>query len=134
MNWDYIAGFFDGEGNIHINKVKNAPVTFAILIRIYSSQVEILNEIKYFIGFGAIYQKKSNGIYELTFTKKNQVKEFLENIKDKLIIKKSQVNFLLENYNFNIGFSNSIFDIDKFRSFITRKNVENFRKLHTKQT
>ena len=129
MNWDYIAGFFDGEGNLHVQQVKPPPdKQVSILIRIYSSQVNVLNAIKKFIGFGNLYIKKSTGVSELTIIKKEYVKNFLDNIKEKIIIKKEQVDYLLFNYNFERG-SNSNFDVDKFRSFITRKNVEKFRKI-----
>jgi len=131
MNWDYIAGFFDGGGNIHILKTKtyeNGKHNLAIAIRIYQTSKDILEEIKNFIGYGAIYQHRE--LFELTFVKKENVKDFLLNIKDKVIAKKGQVNYLLENYHFEKS-SNENFDVDKFRSFIVRKNVDKFRTLHT---
>lgn len=131
MNWDYIAGFFDGEGNINVSKTcdyKKGGHNLVIMIRIYQSSKEVLEEIKAFIGYGSIYCKKSNLVFELTFSKKENVSAFLSNIKDKVILKKEQVNYLLNNYSFNRG-NNPSFDVDKFRSFITRKNV--VRKLHS---
>lgn len=135
MNWDYIAGFFDGEGNIHILKTKtyeNGKHNLAVAIRIYQSSKDVLEEIQKFIGYGVIYRKKNEGVFELTFVKKENVKNFLLNIKDKVITKKGQVNYLLENYHFERD-SNENFDVDKFRSFIARKNVNTFRILHTKE-
>ena len=134
MNWDYIAGFFDGEGNIHILKVKgskdDAP-QLGVMVRIYQNSKDILEEMKIFLGCGTIYQKKSNGVFELTFNKKENVKSFLSNLRGRAILKGGQIDYLLENYKFNRGENNYGFDVDKFRSFITRKNTTKFRKLHT---
>jgi hypothetical protein len=129
MNWDYIAGFFDGEGNVHIAKTKKNQL--AIYIRIYQGSKEVLEEIRKFIGYGQIYQKKSTEVFELNFSKKDNVKDFLLNIKDKVILKKGQVNYVLENYKFD-RVSNQNFDVNKFRSFLVRRDVERHRKLHTK--
>ena len=129
MNWDYIAGCVGGEGNIHIQQVKPSPnKQFSVLIRLYSSQVDVLNAIKEFIGFGKIYLKKTTNVSELTIIKKEYVKKFLENIRENIIIKKEQVDYLLENYNFDRG-NNLNFDINEFRNFITRNNVQKFRKI-----
>jgi len=34
MNWDYIAGFFDGEGNIHIFQIKKDKKIKSIAIQV----------------------------------------------------------------------------------------------------
>ena len=129
MNWDYIAGFFDGEGNVHILKIKSNQL--AVVVRMYNKEVEVLNKIKEFIRFGNIYIKEKTGVSELTIAKKSDIKIFLENIRHKLITKKKQVDYLLDNYKFDVGVNNFSFDVDTFRSFITRKNQEFHRKLHT---
>jgi hypothetical protein len=133
MNWDYIAGFFDGEGNIHIFQIKKDKKikSIAIQVRLYNNQKNVLFSIREFLGYGNIYQKKQTGVFELNIIKKDKVKHFLENIQDKVILKKSQTDFLLNNYNFIKGFSNIYFDIDLFRSFINRKNVKKTRINHT---
>lgn len=138
INWDYIAGFFDGEGNINVSKTKNyknGEHNITIAIRIYQTSRDVLEKIKDFIGYGTIYENKRtnsswNNTFELTFNKKDDVKTFLITIKDKVITKKEQVNYVLENYDFG-RVNNQGFDVDKFRSFITRKGVEKSRKLHT---
>ncbi|MEK6889422.1 MAG: LAGLIDADG family homing endonuclease [Nanoarchaeota archaeon] len=132
MDWSYVAGFFDGEGNIHIAKSKsflNGKNSYNVMIRIYQQAPEVLKEIQLFFGFGHIYQKKD--VYELTFNKKAHVKLFLENIRDKIIVKKSQVEYLLKYFSFERA-SNMYFNVDEFRSFIKRKNVEFYRKNHSK--
>jgi hypothetical protein len=131
MNWDYIAGFFDGEGNLHINRSNinvNGSPNYAILVRIYNSSYEVLQEIKNFIGFGNIY-KKLNGVFELTFCKKSDVNSFLTSINGKSILKKEQIDYLMKNYDFSVGKTNNKFNLEKFRSFISRRNSDRFRKL-----
>lgn len=124
MDWSYIAGLFDGEGNIHFNKVRGR---FYILSRIYSSNEKALLRIKEFIGFGSIYMAKT-GVFELTIIKKENNLSFLRAILPHTLIKKEIINFVLENYKFNYGDNNSGFDIVKFHSLVTRKNVEKYRR------
>ena len=126
MDWDYLAGFFDGEGNLHINYIKNK--TYQLFIRIYSSDERILKEIQNFLKYGKIYEKMKTGVFELVISKKEYCRQVLESIKDKVILKRNQIAFLLDNFEFNKS-NNLRFDLDKFRGFITRKNV--VRKNHT---
>jgi len=130
MNWDYVAGFFDGEGNIHINVVRskaqnNKLKSLQLVCRIYSSNKDILLQLQTFLGFGNIYLKKKE-IWELVISKKEDVQLFLSQIKEKVILKKDQISYALDNYSFDHQ-SNFDFDIDKFRTFITRKNIDKFR-------
>ena len=76
-----------------------------------------------YIGLGKIYLKKSTGVDEPTIAKKNESLKFLQQMKGLVIIKKGQVDFLLENYSFKRQ-NNFNFNLDKFRSFVTRKNVK----------
>lgn len=94
----------------------------------YSSDGKVLLKIKEFWGYGNIYFKKVFDVYELNIMKKKEVLDFLINIKDKLIIKKSQTEFVIQNYSFKRE-NNLYFDVNKFRSFIKRKNVK--RKYRT---
>ena len=125
MNWDYIAGFFDGEGNLHITALKKEGRTIAYQLktRLYSSNNKVLLKIKEFLGYGNIYLKKVSGVYELNIMKKKDVLNFLVNLKNKLIIKKDQTEFVIQTYSFKRE-NNLYFDVDKFRSFIKRKNVK----------
>ena len=80
MNWDYIAGFFDGEGNIHFNKIfyKNKFSSFQILCRFYNVNREVLISIRNFIGFGKIYSHKNHRALELVLMRKSDVNCFLK--------------------------------------------------------
>lgn len=122
MNWDYIAGFFDGEGNIHVNKPKGNQ--YQLIIRIYNSNLKVLESIGEFIDMGYIYKKKKTGMFELVIIPKSDVKKFLEEIKNRTIIKKGAIEFILNNYNFKKGESNIYFDIETLRNFITRKGCK----------
>ena len=139
MNWNYIAGFFDGEGSISVSRVKgnNPPerIQYCLRIRIYNSEISVLKKIKSFLNYGKIYINHRlighNLVYELSIIKKLEVKEFLDKIKDLVMLKKSQIDFVLNNYDFQFRKSNKYFDIDKFRGFINRKNMDKLRKNHT---
>jgi hypothetical protein len=133
MDWSYVAGFFDGEGNIHVIKsrnYKNGNNSFYIMIRIYQGDINVLEQIRAFMGYGKIYKYSNKSAAELTFNRKKDVKDFLMNIKDKVFVKKQQVEYVLNNYVFERG-GNMSFDIDKFRESISRRNVDKLRKHHT---
>jgi len=142
MNWEYLAGFFDGEGNLNIGFIKN--LAYQLRVRIYSTNKDVLEKINEFLGNkGHIYIKNAsknnpnrNLLYELAILKKEDCLFFLTNIYPFSIIKKEQIGYLLKNFDFlrgnkSGGHNNINFDIDKFRSFNTRKNTGNFIKTHT---
>jgi hypothetical protein len=126
MNWDYIAGFFDGEGNINIIK-NNQKLSYYIQIRLYSSDERVLLEIKKFIQRGQIYKVKkssaTNFVYELTLSNKIDVKFFLENIVDKIVIKREIAEYVLAKFSFGRD-NNREFDISIFRN-LNQKNKGN---------
>jgi len=133
MEWSYIAGFFDGEGNIHVNKLKR---TVQIVCRMYSSEKPVLHKIKEFLGYGNIYykvkeSKNRSSVYELVISGKANVRSFLKSILNLTIVKKPQIIYTLDNFSFVKGDINNRFDVDKFRSFVTRKNTDKFHKYHT---
>lgn len=134
MDYSYIAGFFDGEGSIKINFIKKA-IAYQVLVRIYSTEKKILEKIREFVGYGHIYTKTSKNencriVYEFSISKKAECLSFLKNIFNFSILKKQQIEYLLQNFNFGRN-SNKYFDIDKFVGFIKRKNQEKHRKYHT---
>jgi hypothetical protein len=127
MDWSYITGYFDGEGNLHVTEVKGKKA-YHLQIRIYSSDDKSLKEIQKYLGYGNIYWRKTTGVGELTITRKEDCLDFLNHIKELVILKKEQVDFLLRHYSFE-RVNNLNFDLDGFRSFIKRKNV--VRTYHT---
>lgn len=133
IDYSYIAGFFDGEGNLNVSFLK--PKTYQLTIRIYSTNREILEKINDFVKIGHIYKKNRKEkrdlsiCYEFVIFKKKDCLSFLKNIFPYSNIKKEQIMYLLNNFYFIKNNNNINFDLDKFRSFIKRKNVK--RKYHT---
>lgn len=90
MDWNYIAGFFDGEGTIScFGKHK--------VVRVVISQTnqEVLDKIKDFTGVGNVIKEtkreshwKDSWIYYIS--KNEDSLMFLESLVDKLIVKKDR--------------------------------------------
>lgn len=128
MDWSYIAGFFDGEGNFHIIFSKKS---LHLVCRLYGNSVEVFNEMIKFMGFGKIYFREGH-TPELIITKKESVMIFLENITPFLILKKNHALFLLKEYNF--GRNNNLdFNLDKFHEYPRRKGKEKYYSLTRKK-
>ncbi len=121
MDWSYVAGFFDGEGNFHINFTKKS---IHLVCRIYGNSIGVFNEMINFMGFGKIYFREKH-TPELIISKKEDVKLFIEKISPFLILKKNHALFLLKEYKF-IRDNNLNFDIDKFHEYPQRKGREKF--------
>ncbi|MBI2003578.1 MAG: LAGLIDADG family homing endonuclease [Parcubacteria group bacterium] len=113
MNWDYIAGFVDGEGSI--TKKGNR-------IRILVSQTnkKVLDEIAKFSGTGFVYKVtkreshwKDAWVYAVIGNK--NVHKFLKSTKEKLIVKKKKAKSALRTLE------------DFFRKEKTRIGLKNYR-------
>ena len=89
MTWDYIAGFFDGEGSIiHNGKGHRATVS--------QSNLDVLEQIKQFIGYGQIFKVtkrkahwKESWVYYIA--RQKDVYRFLISIEKSLIVKRETV-------------------------------------------
>ena len=132
MDWSYIAGFFDGEGNLHINKILNKDKkikAYQIAVRFYNSDIVVLSTIKEFLGYGVIYsnkrESKPDGVYELSITSKKDVKNTLLHLEKHSISKKAKIIYLLTNFNFERN-NNSGFDLETFHKMTERKNAHKF--------
>ncbi|MEK6906531.1 MAG: LAGLIDADG family homing endonuclease [Nanoarchaeota archaeon] len=88
MNWDYLAGFIDGEGSIIISPPR---------IRLYISNTnrEVLEKIRNFVNCGKVYEinmknrnKKWNNQYCWTICSHKDVLKILINLRGKLVVKK----------------------------------------------
>ena len=88
MNWDYLAGFLDGEGSIIIRPPR---------VRLYISNTnrEVLDEIKELVKCGSVYEvnmenknKKWKKQYGWTICFHQDVLRILKNLRKRLIIKK----------------------------------------------
>ena len=92
----YIAGLFDGEGNIMINKViKNKKTYYFLSINITNVNLDSLEYVKKIFNIGSISignRKRKNNhrvVYKLRIYS-NEASFFLEKILPFLIIKKEQ--------------------------------------------
>jgi hypothetical protein len=98
MNADYIAGFFDGEGNINCRISKKNKNLKNYQFRIYQAGEqgkEILIEIQKFLGYGNLYKKqhlniKHKIVWELVIASKPEMKKFKDLIMNLCIIKKEK--------------------------------------------
>ena len=87
MNWDYIAGFIDGEGSIIIKPPR---------VRLYISNTnkDILIKIKNFVGAGTVFSVKRkinpkwSKQYGWTICHHKEVLRILKNLRNSLILKK----------------------------------------------
>lgn len=94
MKAQYIAGFFDGEGNINKVLIKGRVY---YQLRIYQGGVDglkLLKDIQQFLDYGKIYKKSGIGkdIWELTIMKKSQILDFKKRIGKFCRIKKFPPN------------------------------------------
>jgi hypothetical protein len=100
MNWDYIAGFFDGEGYVFVGN--------RLLLSISQVNLSVLQEIQKFSGLGNIIENndrqnkrwnenwQDSYIYQITKT--TEVAEFLEHIQEKVIVKKPKLEQALKQF------------------------------------
>ncbi len=90
MNWQYIAGFFDGEGSLTHNG-KGFRIT------IPQNNEEVLKSIKSFVGCGnIIFIKKRkahwNDGWSYYIAKQSEVYDFVRKIKPFVIVKRGLIN------------------------------------------
>jgi len=93
MTWEYIAGFFDGEGSLTLH-------TRSYRISIPQTSFEVLDAIKNHVQLGQVMKVgkrkahwKETWVYYIC--KQNDVYSFLNNIKEHTIVKRSLVETTL---------------------------------------
>jgi len=95
MNWQYIAGFFDGEGSINVTR-RGKPTIF---YRVDMSQKypEALEAIQEFLGYGIIYHRYDGkrNIYELRINRKSDIIDFVTHVLPYSIVKREKIIWLL---------------------------------------
>ncbi len=100
MNWDYIAGFFDGEGNLYYVK---KPSGYAARVAITQNDISPLLEIKTFLYKNKIdsiiYRNEPKGKPEkhrLIINGYLDILEFLKNMREIVIVKKNKVEEIIK--------------------------------------
>jgi len=95
MNWDYIAGFFDGEGWVTLYREKKNKWGKAVKIGIAQKDINPLIEIKKFLlknGLKSIsfYTSKTRDISQLQIQNKFDINLFLKKMIPRVIVKKKR--------------------------------------------
>jgi hypothetical protein len=129
LSLEYIAGLFDGEGYITVNKNKKA---FIPVVGIKMNGFNLLKKLHNEFG-GYFYQRKNyinRPLTEWTLKGAFQVIPFLKKIEPFLIIKKEQAQLCLELCNtFSIRKSNG----DWIKKIKLNKNIIDLREKFKKQ-
>lgn len=98
MTWDYIAGYFDGEGHAQLCKTGRGNLSRKIVF--YNSHRSSLEAIKSFMGVGAIHRDriaKGGPVYSLTVTRREILLRVLTSMVPHLIVKRAAAERLLAN-------------------------------------
>lgn len=97
MDWSYIAGYFDGEGNVTIHKNRQSGGSIRRLSW-YNTHLESLEAMQSFMGCGRITrQDKKNRkkpIYALIITRRQHLIQVLDQLAPLLIIKREAAEAL----------------------------------------
>lgn len=111
MNWDYIAGFFDGEGTIYFRVAKTKRKGFGYDItpnfRISQKDKNILEEIQKFMAFGYVGGTRchngftneiqwSQRAHALNVQGAQNLEYLCDILSDRVITKKKQIDYLKE--------------------------------------
>lgn len=100
VSWGYVAGFFDGEGNIQIKLPSGKSTSKGICIKFGQKKKEPLIAIKNFFSDQGIQRicfydyrgrGKGNNYFVLAISNKRDAKLFLENI-EHLSLRKEEIN------------------------------------------
>lgn len=95
MNWDYIAGFFDGEGSVTLYKETKNKWGRAVKINIEQKDTKSLKAIKKFLlenGLNKVglYSRKTRTTSCIQIQNKFDIALFLENIIPLIIVKRKK--------------------------------------------
>ena len=99
ITWDYVAGFFDGEGCIYIDKQRRLHITFAQKSRV------VLEKIQVFLTAEDIpsnvyvqFDKEHHGPFFHLTIGGNVIskRRFLSEIKDLVVVKRQKVEYALK--------------------------------------
>lgn len=97
MNWDYIAGFFDGEGSLSfsVGKTNKEHRVFRLFLSLSNNNYEVLEKAKSFLEMGTIHTKPSKNpnartshLFQVSGFK---ILPILKELLPRIIIKKQQV-------------------------------------------
>lgn len=98
MTWEYLAGFFDGEGCICICKRGNSHRT---LLTINNCNKEVMDKIDFFLLTSSYRKRKVSTfsrkpIYVIDIREQQQIKVILKGMLPYLIVKKRKAELMIE--------------------------------------
>jgi len=106
----YTAGFFDGDGHICFEELKQKRtkkgwsdvVSYRIAIRLVNTNLPVIKKMQKLWG-GFIYKRKMTDkrrtqAYDLIIVRKEAIKKFIELVYPHLIVRKNQVEKAIESY------------------------------------
>jgi hypothetical protein len=93
MNWDYVAGFFDGEGSLTFIRKRRGH---ALRWQVANTNHEVLTRMQSFLGCGHIYTKQVDArmtkpLYNLSVFKLRDVSEILKHLSNRCVVKQQVV-------------------------------------------
>ena len=103
MNWDYVSGFFDGEGGITVNGRAGANA-LALKVTICQKSLDVLRRIKTILALVGIYSviyTFRTGLHTLEIGRADDLSRFLRSVKS--IVKGRQVKTALDYLEGSIG-------------------------------
>lgn len=123
MDWNYIAGFFDGEGSLVYNKKR-------FRISITQTNRNVLDTIKTFTNFGYVIkiQKRKNhwkNSWMFYIAKQEDIRTFLLKIISHLIVKRALVKRVLKQLELTlIRRKEKQYKIEKRRLFVSKLRLK----------
>lgn len=101
MNWDYLAGFFDGEGSAYLSAQRHGDCrsgfTFRPTLKIAQKDRGVLDEIYRFVGLGQVSREGKNGMYwAWTACSARQCLQIIPQLEEHSVFKRRQLALLKE--------------------------------------
>ena len=93
----YLAGFFDGDGSLHFQIIRQKEYRFGFYIRaslvFYQSTPYLagLEELKNMLGDAGYIRSRAGGMSDLTITNRQAIRQALERMRPYVIFKRPQV-------------------------------------------
>ncbi|OGF94506.1 hypothetical protein A2433_01210 [Candidatus Giovannonibacteria bacterium RIFOXYC1_FULL_48_8] len=97
----YLAGFLDGDGSIYVRLKQNSGYRYGFQVAPYvvffQSQKERrrFKKICFLLGMGYL-RERNDGILEYVINRKEEIRNFLGQVKSHLILKRKQAELMLE--------------------------------------
>jgi hypothetical protein len=98
MNWDYLAGFFDGEGHTRCDRGHKGGLK--VVWQVTNLNVEVIDEIAYFLMDRDYHPKfipnKAKHCGVLYIQRINEVERLLKTLRPFVIVKRAQIDAVLD--------------------------------------